>query len=778
MSLMNKKVLSIKISGNERKERVRSILLDIAHFKNMLIILISKYRSFYKETILNQSILYGLVAREYSGKYKEKFEEVLMNIENNSELKELLEKLKAQKEKIDNAHYIQYIIRQVIKDFGNFFRSFESFKKNPEKFVAEPRPPKPKKLLLLMNLSVEGNNNTFKREEDSLVIRLRKSQYLKVKLPKNFPYRISSIRLKLFGDDLYVDVVYEQEIEGKEAKGEYRAGIDIGLDELLSVVSENPELRSFIVSGKEIKAFNQWFNKEKEKNPTAKLPPAPRIFGYPGKLYRNLGNFRFQDVTGQVGLDHQPDVYTHGAAVADYDLDGYPDLLVTGYGRVTLWHNEPDGKGGRRFVDVTGKAGLLGPNPESRSLESNQPGDHFWSTSAAWGDLDGDGYPDLYLCQYVNWSFVKNHPPCNGYTVKVPHDVCPPKTFDSVPHALWRNRGDGTFENVTAAAGLRVRREDRDYGKGLGVLLVDVDGDLKPDIYVANDTTDNFLYLNRSKPAEMRFEDKSLAFGVARDHNGVPNGSMGVDAADFDGCGRPSIFVTNYESEYHALYRSVLINNRLSFTFSTPAAGLGVIGPNFVGFGTKFVDVDSDGWEDIVITNGHVVYYPPRDNLKQRPILFLNRPSESRSALTRCFADATHRGGSYFEGHHRGRGLSVGDLDNDGRPDLVLVNVHEPVRLLRNIAEPDNNWVGFELHAPNHRDFVGARLTLTVDGRELVRFAKGGGSYLSAHDPRILFGLGQAKQVGPLVIEWPTGEPRKQVIPQIEPGKYHRIDQK
>jgi hypothetical protein len=122
--------------------------------------------------------------------------------------------------------------------------------------------------------------------------------------------------------------------------------------------------------------------------------------------------------------------------------------------------------------------------------------------------------------------------------------------------------------------------------------------------------------------------------------------------------------------------------------------------------------------------------------------------------------------------------LAVGDLDNDGRPDLVLVNVHEPVRLLRNIAEPDNNWVGVELHAPNHRDFVGARLTLTVDGRELVRFAKGGGSYLSAHDPRILFGLGQAKQVGPLVIEWPTGEPRKQVIPQIEPGKYHRIDQK
>lgn len=519
------------------------------------------------------------------------------------------------------------------------------------------------------------------------------------------------------------------------------------------------------------------FIQEREKNPKLKQADPPRIFGYRGRLYRNRGNFRFEDVTDEVGLAQQPNVYTHGAAVTDYDLDGFPDLLVTGYGRVTLWHNEPDERGGRKFVDVTEKAGLLGPNPNQLSIESNQPGDHFWSTSAAWGDLDGDGYPDLYLCQYVNWSFAKNHPPCNGYTVKVSHDVCPPKTFDSVPHALWRNRGDGTFENVTESAGLRVRRDDKDYGKGLGVLFVDVDGDGKPDIYVANDTTDNFLYLNRSKPGEMRFEDKSLAWGVARDHNGVPNGSMGVDAADFDGCGRPSIFVTNYESEYHALYKNVVINNRMSFTFSTPAAGLGVIGPNFVGFGTKFVDVDNDGWEDIVISNGHVVYYPPRDNLKQRPILFINLPAAGKGALQRAFGDGNHRGGSYFEGNHRGRGLAVGDLDNDGRSDLVFVHVHEPVRILKNVAAPDHRWIGVELKGKNRRDVVGARLTLNVDGRELVRFVKGGGSYLSAHDPRILFGLGHAQSVGPLTIEWPSGEPRKQVVHDLKPGRYHRIEQ-
>ena len=261
-----KKILSIRVSGKERKAKVRKLLYDLAHFRNMLIILIRKYRLIYKEPLLNQSVLYALLStRDYSGKYSEEFEKTIKNIQAEQELREFLDRLKAQKERIGNPHFIQSVIRQVIKDFKSFFRALQSFRENPEKFTGVPRPPKPKKLRFLMNFSAEGNVNTFRQEGDSLLIRLREGEYLKVKLPKDFPYRVSSVRLKFFGEDLYVDVVYEREIEEIEPKGEYRAGIDIGLDELIAVVSENPELRSFIVSGKELKAFNQWFNKERAK---------------------------------------------------------------------------------------------------------------------------------------------------------------------------------------------------------------------------------------------------------------------------------------------------------------------------------------------------------------------------------------------------------------------------------------------------------------------------------------------------------------------------------
>jgi hypothetical protein len=520
---------------------------------------------------------------------------------------------------------------------------------------------------------------------------------------------------------------------------------------------------------------------EEVKKPDCKLAP-PKIHGHPCRLYRNLGDFRFEDVTEKVfgPAKDQPDLFTHGCAVCDYDRDGWSDLLVTGYGRVILYHNEPDGKGGRKFVDRTKEAGLLGSHPEQLSKEAGQPGEHFWSSSAAFCDLDGDGWADLYLCQYVNWSWY-NNPFCGGYTSKVKQDVCPPKQFDSEPHAIWRNKGDGTFENVTQTCGLRIKpRPDKDYGKGLGVVIGDVDGDGRPDIHIANDTTDHFLYMNKSTPGKILLEEKGLSLGVARDHNGTPNGGMGTWMADWDGCGRPSIWVTNYESEYHGLYRSLLHNNRISFTFHTMAAGLTIIGPNFVGFGTGFLDFDHDGWEDIAITNGHVIHYPARDNLRQRPILFLNVPRETKKGPERFFVDASSRGGSYFQTDHRGRGLALGDLNNDGKTDLVFINCDEPVRIMRNVSQDNNHWLGVELVAKDHRHLAGAKLTLEVGDRKLDRYLLGGGSYLSAHDMRMVFGLGQETKVGKLTVDWPSGEPKRQTFEakDLSIDKYNKLEQK
>ncbi len=263
--LLCKEVLSIRVSGKERKKKVRTLLLELAHFRNLLIIFIRKYKDIYNKILLHQSILYGLLSKKYTGKYQSEFNEVMVNINNNTELTELLDMIKKQKEKVDNAHFVQYIVRQVIKDFTSYFHALQKYSKEPGKFKGKPRPPKPKKLKYIMNISAEANNNTFKIEDSNIAVRLKEGKYLKVKLPKNFQYTISSVRLKLFGSDLYVDVVYERQIQQQSEYKEYKAGIDIGLDELLSIVSENPEIRSFIISGKEIKSFNQWFNKERAK---------------------------------------------------------------------------------------------------------------------------------------------------------------------------------------------------------------------------------------------------------------------------------------------------------------------------------------------------------------------------------------------------------------------------------------------------------------------------------------------------------------------------------
>jgi hypothetical protein len=496
-------------------------------------------------------------------------------------------------------------------------------------------------------------------------------------------------------------------------------------------------------------------------------PDKHDIKGYPSRLYKNLGNWKFRDVTHEVGLD-QPVFYTHGCAVADYDGDGWPDLLVTGFDRLVLYHNVPDKQapGGRRFVDVTRQAGL------------HQ--DRGWSTGAAWADLDGDGRPDLYVCHYVDWSWKKN-PPCydSGH-----RQVCSPRLFEALPHKLYHNeagvmvegrgaRGPASlvprpslltpvFRDVSEKAGLNQPHVLKN-SKGLGVLILSLNNERGlPDIYVADDTADNLLFANHG---DMKFEEVSIPSGATRDELGQPNGSMGVDAADYDDSGLASLWVTNFEHEHHALYRQ---QGRGSYRHATMESGLGFIDMMYVGWGTGFVDLDNDGLEDLVIIHGGLSSYS-REPLHPA-VLALNEGNAR-------FKDVTARGGSYFRARHQGRGLALGDLDNDGRVDLVISHINEPLVILRNESDSGHHWLGVELATRDHRDVVGAVLKLEGDGFTRTRFTKGGGSYLSSSDRRIVFGLGKAEKAGRLTVHWPSGEPRVQVWSDLAIDRYHRLVQ-
>lgn len=498
-------------------------------------------------------------------------------------------------------------------------------------------------------------------------------------------------------------------------------------------------------------------------------PDKQQIKGHPNGLFKNLGHWKFRDVTQDMGLD-KPLFYSHGCAVADFNNDGWPDLLVTGWGQVALYQN----KQGKGFEEVSAKAGL----PKG-----------LWTTSAAWGDLDGDGYPDLYLCQYVNWSFA-NNPICPGYGLRggVAIDVCPPRPFQGLPHKVLRNKGDGTFEDVSATCGLR--KETANDNKGLGVIMVDVNGDRKPDIYVANDVTPNLLYINRSTPGKILLEEMGLTAGVATDDQGQNNGSMGTNAADIDGSGRPSLFVTNYEGELHALYRNEDPIKRggkagdVRFTHQSNQSGLGMLGKLNVGWGAVFFDLDNDGMEDLAFAQGHAIRVPEvlfpqagaesptkRAKLKQRAGLMRNLGNGQ-------FQKVGGAGGAYFISPHRGRGLAVGDLDNDGKADLIFSNINETTAFLQNNDLEGNRWLGFELEGKGHRDLVGAAITLEVDGKTFTRFVKGGGSYLSSSDPRPLFGIKKSsKVIGKLTVFWPTGEPKQQQWEGLPLDRYHKLIQ-
>jgi hypothetical protein len=482
------------------------------------------------------------------------------------------------------------------------------------------------------------------------------------------------------------------------------------------------------------------------------------ILGWPSKLYKNLGKGKFKDVTAEVGLDKlaggKPWFYTHAAAVGDYNRDGWPDLLVTGWGQVALFRNVPvdpnDPRKGRRFEDVTAQAGL------DKGIT--------WATSAAFADLDGDGYPDLYLCQYVDWSW-KKHPQCT-YDGKTP-DVCPPKSFHGLKHKVYLNNRNGTFSDQSDSAGLV--QGGPESSKGLGVIVVDVNGDGKPDVFVANDTVDKLLYINQSKPGQIRFKEMGMASGTARDDRGMANGSMGLAVGDYDRSGKPSLWVTNYENELHGLYKNDCGPGQVYFSFQTPPAGISAIGQTWVGWGTALVDFDLDGWEDIFVANGHAIRFPKGQGItrKQKPVLFRNTGGK--------FKPISAQVGTYAQSMHLARGVGFGDLDNDGRVDMVISHINEDVAVLRNVAGAGNHWLGIQLIGWDNACTVGAKMVLEAGGARQTRFSYSGGSYASSNDPRHVFGLGKETKTGKLTVTWPDGT--RQEFKGLAVDRYHRIVQ-
>ncbi len=462
-----------------------------------------------------------------------------------------------------------------------------------------------------------------------------------------------------------------------------------------------------------------------------------QVAGVSSALYRNLGSWQFGDVTqpAQVGLSPH---YSHGAAVADVDEDGFPDVLVTGYGGVTLFRNQGDGC----FVDVTPNSGLT---------------DSLWSTSAAWGDLNGDGFQDLYIAHYVDWSF-DNHPHCPG-PGDHPRDVCPPRRFEPLPDTVYFGRGDGSFEEQTNFAGLRPD------GKGIGVVLVDIDLDSDLDIYVANDTVANFLYRN---DGHGRFEDISMLSGTALSDRGLPDGSMGTDVGDFNADGLPDIWVANYEHENFGLYRNL---GQGLFRHVSQSMGVTAVGSSHVGWGTRFLDMDLDGDEDLFVSNGHVIRFPNNTPLRQHPLVFENVEG-------RRFVNVADLAGDYSASAHLGRGLATGDLDEDGDEDIALSNLNESLELLSSASlERGHSLVVRVIGRESCRTGIGAVAVATVQGRKRMRQIRGGSSYASSSDTRLFFGCGAALVVDDLTITWTSGRtvrltniPCDQVVTVIEPN--------
>jgi len=460
----------------------------------------------------------------------------------------------------------------------------------------------------------------------------------------------------------------------------------------------------------------------------------------PGRhaLNRQNSDGTFSDVTQAAGLSLSG--YGQGVAAADYDNDGRPDLYITQFNRSTLYHNNGDGT----FADVTEKA---------------RAGVSGWSVSAAFFDYNRDGWLDLFVGRYLDWDYDKNafcgerRPGYRSY--------CHPDQFGPIRNVLLRNNGDGTFTDVSTSTGIAA-----EAGKALGVVAFDFNGDAWMDLYVANDAVRNFLFRNNGDGS---FTEMGLLAEVAYGLQGKPQSGMGTDAADYDGDGRPDLFVTNIDFEPNNLYRN---NGDETFTDTTVAANLGSVAILYSGFGTRFMDFDNDADLDIVVLNGHVLdnvhLFREGVTFAERPFLFEN--------LGDRFAEVGARHGFAFGAAHVGRALATGDFDNDGDLDLLWVlNGGAPI-LLRNEGGNRNSWIGFALvGTAGNRDAIGARVTLTAGGRRQMREVLGGASYAAAHDLRLLFGLGTKETVEKVEIRWPGGVTTE--LQNLSARRYYRLEE-
>jgi hypothetical protein len=380
-------------------------------------------------------------------------------------------------------------------------------------------------------------------------------------------------------------------------------------------------------------------------------------------------------------------------------------------------------------VDVTAASGIANPH---------------WGTSCGWADIDGDGLLDLYICNYVEID-LKNYKTCENTDVHQLY-VCPPTVFPTTTHKLYKNLGGGKFKDISESSGIAGVKT----AGGLGVALVDLDGDGKVDIYVANDMRPAYVFHNQGNAT---FKDVGPTSGASLMPNGRFMAGMGVAIGDIDGSGRPSILVANYQDEPTMVF---LNRGKMAFREWSTQSGLGPATRKTLGFGIELFDADLDGTLDVALANGHVV--------RNAPAIF-KAPFEQQAQMflgdgLGHFTEDSETAGPYFREKRVGRGLAVGDFDNDGRPDIVFTNNGGPVKLLRNATETENHWLRLELVGDgkkSNRNAIGARVEIETGGRKLVRWVTGGGSYLSASDRRLLLGLGKNTRAEHVRVTWPSG---------------------